>query len=272
MWNAGHYFYPHVTQEPSPAARAILQEATVPKTSNLCSSNSGHADLGNSFLSLLSAPPSLMQCDLQQYSNPKPLASSSKVPVSGNSFTFGTAGSGVSLVPAGIFSQNLNIQNPKTGAHFGAVVSSRAVENANYGSGYSLLDVLQAANLNHQSSESAKPVICRSDGRNERDFSIPSGGWFSSTSPANAGKLHGNSTQASQNTLLETNSSVSCRSSTLTSGCPRVFCLSASGDLLLSNTGLLGVVCLCHGLHMSIAKFSEVTLVISSIGVNSYRI
>ncbi|CAL5429008.1 unnamed protein product [Camellia sinensis] len=257
MWNAGHYFYPHVTQEPSPAARAILQEATVPKTSNLCSSNSGHADLGNSFLSLLSAPPSLMQCDLQQYSNPKPLASSSKVPVSGNSFTFGTAGSGVSLVPAGIFSQNLNIQNPKTGAHFGAVVSSRAVENANYGSGYSLLDVLQAANLNHQSSESAKPVICRSDGRNERDFSIPSGGWFSSTSPANAGKLHGNSTQASQNTLLETNSSVSCRSSTLTSGCPRVFCLSASGDLLLSNTGLLGVVCLCHGLHMSIAKFSE---------------
>ncbi|KAI7993840.1 Histone-lysine N-methyltransferase trr [Camellia lanceoleosa] len=246
MWNAGHYFYPHVTQEPSPAARGILQEATVPKTSNLCSSNSGHADLGNSFLSLLSAPPSLMQCDLQQYSNPKPLASSSKVPVSGNSFTIGAAGSGVSIVPAGIFSQNLNIQNPKTGADFGAVASSRAVENANYGSGYSLLDVLQAANFNHQSSESAKP-----------GFFYSKWGWFSNLSLANAGKLHGNSTQASQNTLLETNSSISRRSSTLTSGCPRVFCLSASGNLLLSNTGLLGVVCLCHGLHMSIAKFSE---------------
>lgn len=34
--------------------------------------------------------------------------------------------------------------------------------------------------------------------------------------------------------------------------------LEKGGDLLLSNTGLLGVLCSCHGLHMSIAKFSEV--------------
>ncbi|KAL8263434.1 hypothetical protein R6Q59_024783 [Mikania micrantha] len=42
-----------------------------------------------------------------------------------------------------------------------------------------------------------------------------------------------------------------------TSVLPRVFCLYASGDLFLSYSGLLGVVCSCHGFHMSISKFSE---------------
>lgn len=45
--------------------------------------------------------------------------------------------------------------------------------------------------------------------------------------------------------------------SPLTSGLPRVFCLYASGDLFLSKTGLLGVVCSCHGFHMSVSQFSE---------------
>ncbi|KAL0291031.1 UNVERIFIED_CONTAM: hypothetical protein Sangu_2548600 [Sesamum angustifolium] len=33
--------------------------------------------------------------------------------------------------------------------------------------------------------------------------------------------------------------------------------ISKGGNLLLSDTGLLGVVCTCHGLYMSISKFSE---------------
>lgn len=37
-----------------------------------------------------------------------------------------------------------------------------------------------------------------------------------------------------------------------------VLIISKGGDLCLSNTGLLGVVCLCHGLYMSISKFLEV--------------
>lgn len=32
------------------------------------------------------------------------------------------------------------------------------------------------------------------------------------------------------------------------------------GELTMSETGRLGVICSCHGLHMSVAKFSEVTL------------
>ncbi|XP_014504418.1 uncharacterized protein LOC106764634 isoform X4 [Vigna radiata var. radiata] len=41
------------------------------------------------------------------------------------------------------------------------------------------------------------------------------------------------------------------------SGCPRVFCMGKSGHLLLSHTGLLGVVCSCHCSHMSVLKFCE---------------
>ncbi|XP_056174705.1 uncharacterized protein LOC115686186 isoform X3 [Syzygium oleosum] len=41
------------------------------------------------------------------------------------------------------------------------------------------------------------------------------------------------------------------------SGCPRVYCLRTSGILLLSNTGVLGIVCSCHYSHMSVSKFCE---------------
>ncbi|MFS7995607.1 hypothetical protein Hanom_Chr12g01119921 [Helianthus anomalus] len=39
------------------------------------------------------------------------------------------------------------------------------------------------------------------------------------------------------------------------------------GDLILSNSGLLGVVCSCPGIHMSISKFSEVVFEYTSFGL-----
>lgn len=36
------------------------------------------------------------------------------------------------------------------------------------------------------------------------------------------------------------------------------FTISLGGNLLLSDSGILGVVCSCHGVYMSIADFSEV--------------
>ncbi|PSS11185.1 Histone-lysine N-methyltransferase [Actinidia chinensis var. chinensis] len=240
--NAGLYFHPHVAQS---ADREMIQEAMVSKTSNLSSDNSVHADPGNSFLSLFSGPPSLLQRDLHQFSSPKPFVMSSKVPVSSSSFTVGATGSGVSLACNGMFSQNLSIQYPKIGEDLCPVVSSR------YGSSFSLLDVLHVSNGNHHSSEPAKAVIFHSDSGYEkvRDFSALI------SSSANDGKPQSTSTQTSLKAPLEIKSPISSCSSTLPS--PRVFCLGSSGDLLLSNTGLLGVVCSCHGLHMSISKFSE---------------
>ncbi|MCO5562254.1 hypothetical protein L7F22_015879 [Adiantum nelumboides] len=44
---------------------------------------------------------------------------------------------------------------------------------------------------------------------------------------------------------------------------PKVFCASVSGsfiggELTMSETGCLGVICSCHNVHMSVGKFSEV--------------
>ena len=36
------------------------------------------------------------------------------------------------------------------------------------------------------------------------------------------------------------------------------YCQFKGGHLLLSNTGLLGIVCSCHCCHMSVLKFCEV--------------
>ncbi|PQQ03797.1 uncharacterized protein Pyn_15710 [Prunus yedoensis var. nudiflora] len=47
------------------------------------------------------------------------------------------------------------------------------------------------------------------------------------------------------------------KASSFMNGCPRVFCSTTSGYLLLSNTGLVGIVCSCHCLHMSVLKFCE---------------
>ncbi|KAA8525531.1 hypothetical protein F0562_007386 [Nyssa sinensis] len=289
MLNAGHYLYPHVAQEPSSAARGMIQEPMFPKASNLNSYISGHAEMGSSFLSLLSGPPSLLQCNLQPF--PKPFIASSKVPVDGScSIMVSTAESKVLPPPAGPLSQDLRNQNPKVGADLCAVVSSRELISANYGTGLlsqnlrnqspkigadpcpvassrrvasancgSLQDVLQAANLNLQNSELSKAVIHHIVPGNEKvkDISSPMGNWLTGARPANVGKPHATNIQASQKFQLQMNSPLSHQSSTLTSGCPRVFCLGASGNLLLSNTGLLGVVCSCHGLHMSVSKFSE---------------
>lgn len=215
MRNTGLLFYPHVSHESSPAAHTIIRESMVPKSSNICPHNSNHADPGNSFLSLLSGPPSLLQRDLQQFSSTRAVV---KVPVSSNIFTVSAAGSGVSLACNSIFSQPPSIENPRSGADQFPVVASR------YGNSFSLLDVLQGGNVNHQSSEPVKAAVCLSDARNEEVWD------FSSLSrhSANTGKPHSKSTQAAQKAPIEINSSTSRCSYTLPTGCPRVFCLGAS--------------------------------------------
>ncbi|XP_059640382.1 uncharacterized protein LOC132282660 isoform X2 [Cornus florida] len=254
--NGGCYL--HVAQEPSSAARGMIPEFMFPKTSTLSSYNLGNAELGSSFLSLLSGPPSLVQGDLQQLSIPKPF-NASTIPVKSNGVVVSAAGSSVSFAPPGLLSENPRNQNPKMGGNLCPIVSSRARASSNHCSASGLQDVHQAANLNLQSSELAKVVIHGTLPVNEKvnDISSVSGGWLTTTTLPNVGKFHGTNIQASQKVPLQSHSSVSHHSSTNTSDCPRVFCLGASGDLLLSNTGLLGIVCSCHGWHMSISKFCE---------------
>ncbi|CAK9146456.1 unnamed protein product [Ilex paraguariensis] len=233
----------------------MIQEPIIPWHSN----NLSHTELGSSFLSLLSGPPSLLQCDLQDLSNPKSFSTSSKVPVNSSSVIVSAAGSGVSVAPNGLLSQNLYNRNLKAGIDLCPVVSSRAAATGSCRSASGMHDVLQAANLDVQKSELAKAGFRLNVLASEKakGYSFPNGALFTSSSPANVEKHHGNNVQESQNVPSKYNSSGFHQSSSLTSGCPRVFCLGASGDLLLSNTGLLGVVCSCHGLHMSLSKFSK---------------
>ncbi|XP_059592247.1 uncharacterized protein LOC100255892 isoform X4 [Vitis vinifera] len=256
--NAGRYF-PTIAHEQRSAALGMIQEPLFSNTLNLGSYRSGHAELGNSFLALLSGPPSLLQCDLQQLLNPKPICTSNKLPVYSSSVTVSTAGSGVPHAPTGSLSENLGYQKPRSGMDFCPIVSSTTAVSTNCSSTSVLHDALQAANLNLQSSDLAKATIHHMVPRNEkvREFSSLKGGWPVNTGSANFGKLHGTNIHASQKRPSEASSSLCDHQATFTSGCPRVFCFGTSGDLLLSNTGLLGVVCLCHCWHMSVSKFCE---------------
>lgn len=253
MLNAGYHFYSHVGQEPISSARGIMQEPTFPHTSNFSFHNSGHAELGSSFLSILSGPPSLLQCDLQQLSNQKPFFTSNIVPVNANNIMIRAAGSDVSRAPTGLLPQIIDSKNLKTGVDLPQNVSSRAVTREKCVSAASLHDVLEAANLNRQNFEVAKAVTHHTVSGNDKmkELSSLRGGWLASPSLSHVRKMHNTHIQSSPS------SSIPLPPSPFTSSYPCVFCLGASGDLLLSNTGLLGVVCSCHGLHMSISKFSE---------------
>lgn len=196
MLNAGHHFYPRIVQEPCSSARGVMLEPTFPCTSSLNLYNTGHAELGSSFLSLLSGPPSALLYDSQQLSNPKPFIASS-TPVNGCSVMVSSAGSRVS--PAGILSQNLDNWTPKTG-------------------------------VDQQSSELAKALVHHNVSGTEKlnEFSTLRGRWLASSRPPHVGKSSSSNVQASQKVVLESNTSVPRQSSPLTSGCPRVFCLGAS--------------------------------------------
>lgn len=228
---APRYFHIDAAQEQKSTASEIMQESMFPLTSNFASYKSNHAGVGTSFLALLSGPASLLQCDFQQLSNSKPLITSSKPPVSNSSVIV----SANELPAQSSFSQNL-----RDGADLCSNISSRV--NVNLG-GCASHNCVQTSNFNPQA-------------QSIREFSSQQGGWPAIIKTANFRKFHSTNLQASDD-VSEAICSTPYQLSTSRNGFPRVFCLGTIGDLLLSNTGLLGVVCLCHGLHMSISKFSE---------------
>ncbi|XP_057959265.1 uncharacterized protein LOC131151840 isoform X2 [Malania oleifera] len=257
--NIGHFFYPHVAQEPRSAAWGLIQESFCPNSSNFTPYASGPSELGSSCLALLSGPPPLLHCDYQQFPNPIPFPTSSKFLINGSSIMVGGAtGSGVRHGPAGPLSENWGNQILRNVSDLCSGVSSRSVVSTNHCNASVSHDDLQAAKLNLHSSDLAKGVIHHIVPGTEKvnDFSSSRGALRACASLSNFGKVQGSSILASQRESLELSSSVSLPPA-LTRGCPRVFCLGTSGDLLLSNTGLLGVVCFCHQLHLSVAKFCE---------------
>ncbi|XP_060673473.1 uncharacterized protein LOC107421144 isoform X3 [Ziziphus jujuba] len=254
--NTGYYFYPHGQQDLRTAVHGRVQDPSLPNNSLISSHRLGNVIPGNSFLSLLSGPPSLLQCDFQEFSNPKPLCSSVKLMSDNSSVLANATGSRIPLTFNGLQSENLSGQNlhgagfcPTNlhGAGFCPTISSRPMTSSNCSSKSVLPDV--------KSSELDKAVVhCMVPGNEKVKGSFSLSGEWRSTCHANVQKACGTRVQTFQVKSMEANSN---QSASYMSGCPRVFCLSTGGYLLLSNTGLLGIVCSCHCFHMSVLKFCE---------------
>ncbi|GLT76145.1 hypothetical protein SLA2020_478210 [Shorea laevis] len=249
--NSGQYFYPNGTQDIRSTLHERTHDSMSPNGSHLSFQKTNHSDLGNSYLTLPSRPPSQLHYDFQELSNARALSISRSANVN-------ALESRVSQTSSGLLSGNWINHNVQDGVHLSPAAPSRSVFNSISGSGLILPDSLQTTHLNLQTSDLAKAVIHHlvPGDKKVKDLSSNKGEWCGTTS-ANARNLHGKTVLKSSKIPPEAKSSLSNQSTAVLSGCPRVFCLGTSGYLLLSNTGLIGIVCSCHVLHMSVSKFCE---------------
>lgn len=207
---------------------------------------SGQADTGSSFLSLLYAPPSLLQHESWDLSNRKLCISSCDCTAAIGNSVVGSIESGTFQTSGvGLMTENLINHNLQSRVTTFPEISSRAMVGLNNSNNFVFHDI--------QSSNTAiQPPIPGSEKARE-SFSSP--GQCQGTIPASSLNVCCSDIQTTQTIALEPSSSK--YATPFMSGCPRVFCMGKSGHLLLSNTGLLGIVCSCHCCHMSVLKFCE---------------
>ncbi|KAI3683972.1 hypothetical protein L1987_84489 [Smallanthus sonchifolius] len=217
MINSSHYTYPHIVQEPSSSTRKLMADPLF-RTTNFNLYNSSLSAMGTPFFTLLSGPPSFSHYDSQQVLSSKPSNPSSNVHVYSSSCIVGPTGHESSFGHPKLLSQNIDNRYLKSKINVRPLVPIRSL-----------------------ASDGGNTAACLHEQSN--GFTSLKNVSVSGPMPAQHGKLH--------------SSSVHHPLSLPTSALPRVFCLYASGDLFISNSGLLGVACSCHGFHMSISKFSE---------------
>ncbi|XP_006596087.1 uncharacterized protein [Glycine max] len=207
---------------------------------------SGQADTRNSFLSLLYGPPSLLQHEFRDLSDRKLCFSSGDCTAAIGNSVVGSIESGTFQTSGvGLMTENLINHNLQSRVTTFPEISSRAMVGLNNSNNFVFHDI--------QSSNTAiQPPIPGSEKARE-SFSSP--GQCQGTIPASSLNVCCSDIQTTQTIALEPSSSK--YATPFMSGCPRVFCMGKSGHLLLSNTGLLGIVCSCHCCHMSVLKFCE---------------
>lgn len=226
--NTGQYSYPHVAQESRSTAHATIREPTFLNSLNLGAYKSTGADLGNSFLAVLSGSSTLLQCDSQQLSNQMPFNTFGKLPINSSCVTNCSAGSGVPLAATGPIENTLSKQNQRNGTVLGPLNSSSAAVSTYCSSNISFPHDLPAANFNLQNSDLTRAVNQRTvpgNGKVRSNSSLREE-WDFAANSAHPGKLQRPNFEASQKMSTERNSSLSNRSSNFLNGCPRVLCLS----------------------------------------------
>ncbi|KAK4415408.1 Histone-lysine N-methyltransferase trr [Sesamum alatum] len=214
--------------------------------------SSGHADLGASFLSLISGPSAHMPCDLQQSLHLKSVPISHQVSLNHGTANGFSAGSRVSVLPGALRQHNMGSHSLISGEIFFPFMSSKSTANCRNSSA-----LLHAPNLNFQKSQAVASQNAREQDK-LKSFSSLIGSHNAGPISANRLRLQEYADIAALQDIPVENNFTSCHHGHHpSSSFPRVFCSGISGNLLLSDTGLLGVVCTCHGLYMSISKFSE---------------
>ncbi|KAL6217038.1 hypothetical protein ACLB2K_010255 [Fragaria x ananassa] len=160
MENAGYLSCQRGSQDLRPAMLGWLQDPLLSSIQSSGSHRSEHVNLGNSFLSLLSGSPSLLQRGFQDFSNSQPICTSGKIlPVGNNSILYSTQ-STIPLSSTGLPSEKLSWTNLQSGTDFCHNGSSKVVPSSICASNSVLHDL--------QSSDLAKVVICHTGPVNEK--------------------------------------------------------------------------------------------------------
>ncbi|XP_019254929.1 PREDICTED: uncharacterized protein LOC109233498 isoform X2 [Nicotiana attenuata] len=232
--NAGQNFCSSIPQDSVSLGNGIVQQSTLPWTSNSIVDNSSPAEFSGSFISFLSDPLPSLQGEFQQSSNLKSVFTLNEKPINRNNANGSASTNGPVLVPAVELSQYFSSHKLKAGDTLKSTVV-----------------------INHPRHEMAKQTAPSHYVGNEKlKHFFPRGASDAESIPNSAMKFNDiPDILTSRKVFLETGSSGQL--SPALSSYPRVFCLGLSGYLVLRNTGLLGVICLCHSSHMSVSRFCE---------------
>ncbi|KAK7311225.1 hypothetical protein RJT34_09228 [Clitoria ternatea] len=243
---ANHYLLPQVAHGLRSEFAGGKLGHVYPSFLHSTTNASGHADTENSFLALLHGPPSLLQGDLQELTD-RQLGSSSGgcTPAIGNSVVDSIESEAFLSSSPGVMTENLINHHLQSQAYTSAEVSFPATVSLS-GGGDFIFHHVQSSNT------ATQPMIAGGEKPRESFFSS---GQYRGTSPTSSLSVCCADIQTAPNMDFEQLTSKYATPSM--NGCPRVFCMGRSGYLLLSNTGLLGIVCSCHYFHMSVLRFCE---------------
>ncbi|XP_019704141.1 uncharacterized protein [Elaeis guineensis] len=247
--NLRQHIHPSIAQESFQQDQVIVQESLVFNSLNLDSCKSGKTELGNSFLALLSG-------EFSQLPNSRP--SLTKLHDNNGGIDVSGASSAAPVASITTMPENHGNDVMGNGNELSSFVASRSFLSTCMKPPV-LHNNLQVTASPCCGMESAKQTTHQAFQGKNLGVAAPSMGyaWPTIGSPSNASQCHTLNVQTLHKMSFETKPSVSCHASSFLRGRPRVFCMNTVGELFASDIGLFGVVCFCHSLPMSVAKFCE---------------
>ncbi|XP_057850333.2 uncharacterized protein LOC131060909 isoform X1 [Cryptomeria japonica] len=263
--NFGQFSHPYVAQEVCVIERTIRQEPVAPNSASYgysgCSTKMARPELGNSFLALLSGPSQPFRSEYQQSSSIRSAVLAGNSPFYQiNALENGSwpplAAADVSSVSQ--ISGNGGFGNGLELSHIG---TSRESLPTGYNRVTTFPDNFDPVNVRSHVSDILKQGIRSTvnDSEAELHTSVPQ--WLTEAANLRQQQLHSIQSTRLPKTLTGTRYNEVEQSLSVMKARPRVFCVGTngmmSGELVLSDTGRLGVLCSCHNHHMSVAKFSE---------------